>query len=231
MSDGKIQITEEDLASAQPPPPSRDAAPQTAYDGGIPAYDAYGAPPAPPQKQGGGCLKFFLGVVCTLVVVVIVAAGILFLGPGRSSGGGGFGQEEEQAVTVAQVGEELRMAWNDQLKDPAHPLRRRIENSQIVTVNTAYIRGVEVRTLDGTENAGANLENLMLVKISFYFDWQGLVNPGHSVLDVAIDCRTGEVVESRIAETTAVINLEDPQLWFDVGALAGELFMDAFFGE
>lgn len=227
MSAEKIKITEEEAARATPSF-SSETSHGAAFAGGSADYasqpygtTAYGRP----GKKSNGCLKFFLGAVCMLVVLLIAA--FAFLGSDGCDSSGGSGRRVVAPRTTADVERDFREFMDAELKSPDHPVRQRIENSHLVSVTSAHVYHVQVVTFDGTALAGRNDENVMLVKASIYFNWEGMVNTGHTILEFTLDTRAQRVTESRIVETTALINLEDPELWFDVGCIFGELL----FGE
>ena len=172
------------------------------------------------EESRGSWKGAVLGVIiASFAIAVVGMVGYCIFGPG----GQGPAIEHIQIKTVEQYKSECVKSLNSQLGNPNDALRKFIENAHLtVTVTDAYVLSCEVTTLDGSSSAGENDSNIHRVEAIIRFGWDGIIDKGgHSDLKLVIDAQTKQIKDSKIINTTAAINVEDPEFWFQVGELLG----------
>lgn len=150
-----------------------------------------------------------------IIGIVLLVVGLLFL-LSMCSG--------EQSVDDFRA--DLVREANRELANPNSQLRKRIELAHAtVTVQSAYVLSCDVSTLDGSNRAGNDGDNIRACSLLLRFEWQGLLESGYTDLRIDIDA-VNRRTSSGIEDTTAAVNLEDTSFWFDVGAEIGGLIAE-----
>ena len=133
-------------------------------------------------------------------------------------------------VTVAEYREKVEKKFNEELQDKSHPVRKLVETAHVtVDVKRAYVSGIKLTTKDGSnvaEIGGKN--NIRQADIQISTLWDGIFHKGgKTVLRVTIEDVGGkfQTTGHEIFYTDAMMNLEDPKFWFDLGALLGLLLL------
>lgn len=126
--------------------------------------------------------------------------------------------------TVDEWCAQTTMEMNQELAIPNCPMRKRIEDAH-VSVNVLYAKIISLtaRTLDGTKYSDDG-RNIAAFKAKIEFTWDGVIQKGgYTILEIEYDVQNDSMIKSEITQTNAVINLEDPDFWFDVGRSIGPL--------
>lgn len=159
--------------------------------------------------------------------VIWIAIAILVLGVFWYNQSETKGDESHEIVrvTVEDVRREIVSGVNNGLNDPNHPIRKIVENAHLtVDVKNAYVLKCEIDTLDGSANAGRNCDNISQIKLTIRLVWDGIFHFNGKTDFETVYSSTGELVSAGIVQTDALVNTEDPEFWFDVGYVIGELF-------
>lgn len=132
--------------------------------------------------------------------------------------------EEQTVETVWDVKRGIISIYNDALKDPNHRVRKQVEKAHLtVDVKNAYVLKCEIDTFDGSTNAGRNLDNISLIKLTIHTVWDGIFQKnGTTDVQVVISSPAGESVSvsTRILQSNSRVNREDPGFWKEVGKTA-----------
>lgn len=145
-----------------------------------------------------------------LAIVVLVLLFAICSGPSR-----------KPPETIEDARTQAIAFFNEELSNPNCEVRKRIENAHLtVTVKSAYVVRCEMETLDGSNLVGEDGENIRSMMVLLRFEWEGWIDKGYTDLRVDFDM-LNKRASSRIDYTTAMINAEDPELWYDVGYLLG----------
>lgn len=122
--------------------------------------------------------------------------------------------------TIGEVRREFVATLNTELSNRSCPIIKRIEDAHgTVTVSRAYVLKCDITTIDGSNKADA----ISLIRMTIRFNWDGIIHQGGTTdleLDLTAD---GKCTRSRIIRTDALINMEDPDFWYNVGAGIGAL--------
>ncbi len=208
MADEKIKISLEEVTSVE----VKDRpAQQTVYSTPRPSYT-----PTTSVKQEGHPFLLVAGIVGAIVVL-----GILFFvfKVGQKSKETPFHRQ-----TVEEWCAQTEAELNNELAKYDCPVRKFIEDAHItVNVRQAKVVCLTAATLDGTDfsNGGRNIHSF---RAQIKFIWDGIIQKdGYSILEIVYDCQNDKFVKSEIIETNAQFNTEDPNFWFGVGYLVGEI--------
>jgi len=129
----------------------------------------------------------------------------------------------DEGMTVDEMQSFLQTQWDELLSDPNNALNKRIENAHItVTIQSAHVVRCDCETIDGSDRAGENGENIKTLNMLIRFKWEGIIESGYTDLRVIYD-HQNDRWHSAIEYTTALVNIEDPQFLADVicGFIAG----------
>ena len=75
-----------------------------------------------------------------------------------------------------------------------------------------------------TPNELAGKSGKLEIKFKIEFTWDGVIQKGgYTILEIEYDVQNDSMIKSEITQTNAVINLEDPDFWFDLGRSIGPL--------
>ena len=130
--------------------------------------------------------------------------------------------------TVSDFRAECIRDFNKDLSRSNSKLRKFIEYAHVtVTVKSANITRCEVTTIDGTEKAGKNNSNIAEVSMLIRFLWEGIIDTGYTDLRILWDAQSNSIIKSKIEYTTAWINTQDPDLWWNVGYAIGTIIGSA----
>ncbi len=133
-----------------------------------------------------------------------------------------FSQSSFHEPTIAEFQESFEHEVNSALESPSHELRRRIEKAHAsVSVHTAYISGCRITTKDGSHNAGVDGSNIRRIDLEITTRWDGIIHKnGYTVIGITIENIKGEaqMTDAKIISTNALVNMEDPEFWLDVGS-------------
>jgi|GEM_PF-1179389 len=132
-------------------------------------------------------------------------------------------------ITVAEFREAAEKEFNAALSSSNHDLRRRVENAhKTVTVHSAYVSDLRIITKDGSNNAGIEGNNIRRINLEITTRWDGILHKnGYTVVGIEIENISDKwkVTNAGIIRTDAVINTEDPNFWYEVGAAAALLLL------
>ena len=163
-------------------------------------------------------MKYLGGIIIGVVVTILVIVGIAK----------GCGDPPPPPIyTVSQFENSFRNIMDSELSDPSHSIRKRIESAHAtVDVNSAEVSYIKCLTFDGTNDAGGKEgRKIKNVRMRITTRWDGIFHKnGKTVLEVVLhrDSSNSEFTLQRgeIIESDAVVNIEDPEFWYKVGATA-----------
>ena len=165
-------------------------------------------------NEGNTNGAWIFGIVSSLAVVIFL---VIALASGAND------------MTVAEFREAAEQEINKALSTSDHDLRRYVENAhKTVTVHTAYVSDMQITTKDGSNNAGAEGNNIRRIHLEITTRWDGMIHKnGHTVVGIDIESINGEakVTSAGIIRTDAMVNTEDPKFWYEVGAAAALLLL------
>lgn len=202
--DEKIVITVEECDNATPIPSSM---PWQSFE------DAESPEHRSPLK---GIVLFVILVSFVLIVFGMVAYCIV--GPEMTRC---FSSECPQVKTVDQYRDECIEKMNSQLANSDDAIRKYIEGVHVtVKVTSAYVLDCNVTTVDGSNLAGKDDSNVQEVALTIRFFWDGEIHKGgHTDLALRIDARAGKVLDAKVVNTSALVNITDPKFWLGLGTL------------
>ena len=126
------------------------------------------------------------------------------------------------SYTVSDFCRDLEKKTNDELQNPDHPVRKRVEMEHLtVSVYQAHVSNLEVQTKDGSNNVGRDLSNVRSVSCDFTLLWNGIIHKGgRTVVHYEYECIDGKLhfISSKnhsgeIIYTDALITISDPKFW------------------
>ncbi len=216
MNDEKITISMDEVDRATPVPGS---SPPPFFTS---AYTPPESEPAEKPKRTG--LKIGIAIAA---VAVLAAAGIGVAAIATSNGRGkrqieSTGSTPSAPVrTIDDVRREIIADVERDLANPSAPLRKRIENAHMtVDVTSTKVVRCDISTRDGSNRAGRDDSNVSMVELLIRFNWTGFLDSGYTDLKITHDA-VNDRTEAVIDYTTAMLNLEDKELWTDVGFILG----------
>ena len=218
MSDDKITISMDEVNRANPVP----GAPPSPFF--TPSYE----PPESGEEAGPRRIGLFigLGIAAMALLCITIIGGIAFIGGRDGDERGTYSKVWAKERTVADFRKKLVNEFDAELAKPNSTLRKRIENAHVtVKVTSTEIVRCDVATVDGTERAGRNDDNIDKVSLLVRFNWKGLVDTGFTDLRIVHDFQNRRTLKSEIEYTTALVNAEDPEFWWNVGAIIGTALM------
>ena len=212
MDNEKITISMDEVNRADPVPGSSPS-------------DPFSTPPEPlPPKRNRSGLFIGIGIAVGLVLCgIIVAAAIK--SQDKIVDDEPKVVEKPRVRTIDDVRAELKSSLEQELSSPSsslgQQLKQRIEKAHItVNVTSTKVVRVDVATIDGSNLAGADDDNVKSFSALIRFNWQGIIDSGYTDLLIAYDA-VNDRWDSKIDYSTTPINIEDKQFWWDVGALIG----------
>ena len=168
--------------------------------------------------------KFTTFIIGGIVAVFIIwGACSLFSSPSAKA------LSEEKIITVQEYSEAVQRNINTALSNPNHGVRKRIESAHgTVTTTSAYVSKIQVLTKNGSNNAGKDGSNVREVNMNIMVRWDGVFHKnGYTEFYISLDTASTQVHvnEAKIVKTNALINMEDPNFWFEVGTGIGLLLL------
>lgn len=150
------------------------------------------------------------------IVAIIVISGILLLVVNQR------GLIIKNKETVEEWCAKARTQLNQELLKEDSEFKKRIEDAHFtITVTKAEVRSLRATTIDGTTDS-QNGNNIRSCTVEIEFTWDGIIQEGgYSILEIIYDIQNNKVIKSKITETNAIINIEDPLFWFNVGWTIG----------
>ena len=136
-----------------------------------------------------------------------------------------------QTVTVSEYEAKCRKKIDSELTSRNHSVRRRIEDAHItVDVKYAEVSFIKCQTYDGSNDAGGKEgRNIKNVRMQITAVWDGVFHRNGQTVFEMILAKTPngkwQVQNGEIVKTDALVNLEDPNFWFDVGVIIGTLLI------
>ena len=134
---------------------------------------------------------------------------------------------ESETCTVEQFRTYVEREINRELVKKDHPIAKRIESAHgTVTVKRLYVSDVQVETKDGSNIVGAEGKNIRSFSVAITSIWDGVFHKdGRTVLGILFEDVNGkiEVTKAQIIATDAMVNMEDPDFWYNVGFGIGTL--------
>lgn len=170
---------------------------------------------AKPKRMG---LLIGVGVAAVALLCISVVGVMAIVEPvGGVAGGGIF-----RGRTVSDYEAETIREINEELSKPDSKLKKRIEDAHLtVTVKSTEIVRCDVTTVDGSENTGRDDSNIDKVSMLIRFNWEGFIDKGYTDLCIEYDVQNKRLLKSEIDHTTALVNVENPSFWYDVGYIIG----------
>ena len=102
-------------------------------------------------------------------------------------------------------------------------VKRVEEKHGTVTVKNVEIKHYSVQTVDGGNLVRGDGGNISEHKLVLRFWWDGIIHEnGHTDIGFVIN-REGKCVKTWTDDTDALIDLEDPNFWYGVGAALGSM--------
>ena len=212
MSDDKIIISPDEVNHATPVPGA--TVPPTFTSGYIPPESDQETKP----KRTGLFISIGIAAVALLCITVIGVMASMSgpIVPGIS--------RIIRERTVSDYRAEVIRGINAELLQPDSKLKKRIEDAHLtVKVKSTSIVRCDVTTIDGSDKAGKDDSNIDKVSMLIRFNWEGIIDTGYTDLLLAYDVRNDRLIKSEIDHTTALVNSEDAEFWWNVGAAVGTL--------
>ena len=161
-----------------------------------------------------------VGVLVCFLMAIIVGGVILagFFGPG---GGDQY--------TVNWYREKMERELNETLSQQDNSVTKKVEAAHgTVTVKQAYVSDLVIKTKDGSNIAGKHGENIRNIGCSVTTRWDGVFHKnGTTVVRITWENINGQfqVTSAKIIHTDALVNMEDPNFWYEVGGMIGLLLV------
>lgn len=161
-------------------------------------------------------------IIITAIFIVSLA---LFLCCGSEGGGivdGGGGPVAVSQYTQKQIEDLSSEVASWATKRPE--IVRRVEGKHgTVTVKSVQVKHFSIQTVDGGNLVYGDGENISEYKLVLRFWWDGIIHEnGHTDIGFVIN-KAGECVKTWTDDTDALIDLEDPDFWYGVGAALGSM--------
>ena len=160
-----------------------------------------------------------------IITTVFVISLALFFCCG--SEGGGIADGGDSSVTVAQYTQKQIDDLSSEVaswgtKRPE--IVKRVEAKHgTVTVKNVQVKHFSIQTIDGGNFVHGDGENISEYKLVLRFWWDGIIHEnGHTDIGFVID-NDGKCVKTWTDDTDALIDLEDPNFWYGVGAALGSM--------
>lgn len=214
MNDDKITISMDEVNNATPVPGSTPP----------PIFTSGYVPPESDQEGKPRRMGLFIGIgIAAVAVLCITVIGVMAF-VGEEGVGDPIKTSQTKERTVSDYRSEVMRDINVELSKPDSKLKKRIEGAHLtVTVKSTSIVWCDVTTIDGSDKAGKDDSNIDKVSMLIRFNWAGNVDTGFTDLLLEYDVRNDRLLKSEIDHTTALVNVEDPSFWWNVGATVGAL--------
>ena len=219
MSDDKIKISWDELGhsdstkSQQPsyaPPPNYTQETQPPH-----SYPDTAAASQSADKTGW----LIGGIIAAVLVIGLLAFCLLRVNSAEGSGGNIIAPHRQ---TVEEFRQEVITSLNAELAKSDCPAWKRIEEAHgTVTVYSAKVKSITVDTLDGSNYADEG-RNVSTVTMELEFHWDGIIHRGGTtILEIVYDEQADKLLRAEITYSDAMINIEDPNFWYNVGLVLG----------
>lgn len=161
--------------------------------------------------------------------IIITAIFVISLALSFSGGseGGGIAAGGDGSVTVAQYTQKQIEDLSSEVaswgtKRPE--IVKRVEDKHgTVTVKNVQVKHFSIQTVDGGNLVHGDGENISEYKLVLRFWWDGIIHEnGHTDIGFVLD-NDGKCVKTWTDDTDALIDLEDPNFWYGVGAALGSM--------
>lgn len=204
----KITISEEEAANAKPhqPQPSYSPPPQQPS---TPYPVAQAAKPFNPMwiLAGGGGL-----------IALIFLVGIMLV-----LSGSGLAKNQTKADYVSAFVADTQKLLNE----PQNMFFKFVEEAHVsVTAKSATVKSCSADTIDGSDLAGQNDENISRVYLCVTVKWDGILHKdGYSDVSIVIDAQQDQIIEAAITDSNAAVNINDPEFWKGIGEMGAILLL------
>ena len=216
MIDGKITISMDEVNHATPVPGSTPP----------PVFTSGYVPPESDQETTPKRTGLFVGIgVAAVAVLCITVIGAMALVSPDGKSSGVIWQKERK---ISDCRDEAIQSVNRELSEPNSKIKKWVENAhKTVTVTSTEIVRCDVKTFDGTENAGKDDSNIDTITMLIRFRWDGIFDKGgYTDLQLVCDVQNKRLESKMVYTTAAIKNDEDWfNLWYGVGYLFGGLFL------
>ena len=205
-SKGSVEIGWDDVRAVGASPPVGPSGPGP------------GLPPSPPPTKAPLWLWLLGGAGVLLLILIGVA-----VAPGGGSDGKAQGPVVEIRVDVESWVARERPTWAGEISN-SPTAKKTIEGIHpLVTYKRAIISEMHATTIDGSNNAGRQGENISVVEILVTFYWEGPVTKdGFTEVRFYYDYQGKQLKGQRFERSNATINLAAVD-WFKVGVVLGGL--------
>lgn len=161
-------------------------------------------------------------IIITAIFVISLA---LFLCYG--TGWGGITGGEGSSVTVAQYTQKQIEALSSEVAAWGTERPKIVEYVEdkhgTVTVKNVQVKQFSIQTIDGGDLVYGDGKNISEYRLVLRFWWDGIIHEnGHTDIGFVID-KDGNCVKTWTDDTDALIDLEDPDFWYGVGAALGSM--------
>ena len=218
MSDDKITISMDEVNHATPVPGSTPP----------PIFTSGYVPPEADQETKPKRTGLFIciGIAAVALLCITVIGVMAVVSPdGKGPNPIGIWQKER---TISDCRDEAIQRVNRELSEPDSKIKKWVENThKTVTVTSTEIVRCDVKTFDGTDNAGKDNSNIDTITMLIRFRWDGIFDKdGYTDLQLVYDVQNKRR-ESKMVYTTAKIKNDEDwfKLWYSVGYLFGGLFL------
>ena len=186
-----------------------------------PIFTSGYVPPESYQEETPRRIGLYVGIgIAVVALLCISGVGIMALVGAGSDGGNGIILSGGR--TVSDYKAEVVKDINEELSKTDSKLRKRIEDAHLtVKVRSTEIVRCDITTVDGSEKVGRNDSNIDKVSMLIRFNWEGIIDKGYTDLCIEYDVHNKRLLKSEIDHTTALVNIENPSFWYDVGYLIG----------
>lgn len=208
----KITISEQDLAeqAVKPQPAPYQAPPQYA--------PSNGPLPLSPRKTMNP-VWILTGSVGGVLLLLTVIGIVTAVSQPQSNTQNGTATSVAKIPTKADYIKAFLADTQEMLKDPKNVFFKYVEESHLtVKAKGASIKNCSVDTIDGSDSAGLNGENISRIYLCVTVSWDGNVHKdGYSDVSVIIDPHQNKILEGKISNSNAAIDVNDPALWQGLG--------------
>lgn len=131
--------------------------------------------------------------------------------------------------TVADFRNDTEQNINRALQQENNMIKQLVETAHVtVTLTEAYVSDVRATTKDGSNLAGRNGSNIKNTKIYITTRWDGFLHKnGKTVVELSYERVRDEwkVMDAKIVETDAWVDITDSKFWYKVGVGIGVLLL------
>ena len=136
---------------------------------------------------------------------------------------------QNNRYTVNWCREKMEKELNEKLSQSDNPIVKKVEAAHgTVDVTQAYVSDLSITTKDGSDIAGEHGENIRNISCIITTRWDGYIHKnGTTVVRITWENINGklQVTNAKIIRTDALINMEDPAFWYEVGGAIAWLLL------